>query len=248
MNREALATALAERVADWAAEALARAGRFRIAIPGGSVAGLLAEGLGGTSAGAAFWDVFWVDERCVPADHPDSNAGLAARQLFKQPALAGATLHPADGARGPAEAARAYEAELRSCFGQTQEHWPCFDLVLLGMGEDGHVASLFPGQAALVESQRWVAPVWNAPKPPPERITLTLPVLNHARHILGVAAGAGKAEALARALAPASETSDVPAGMLHPVQGELHWLVDHAAAAGLTDRADDFACLTKEKP
>jgi 6-phosphogluconolactonase len=248
MNREALATALAERVAALAAEALARSGRFRIAIPGGSVIELLAEGLGEAAAGAASWDVFWVDERCVPPNHPDSNCGLAVRRLFERPALAGAALHPADGARGPEEAARAYEAEMKSGLDAAPDGWPRLDLVLLGLGEDGHVASLFPGQAALADSQRWVAPVRNAPKPPPERITLTLPVINHARHILVVAAGAGKAEALARALRPTGAQADVPAGRLRPVHGELRWLVDGAAAARLPGRAAEAACLTKEHP
>ena len=130
------------------------------------------------------------------------------------------------------EAARAYEAEIAGFLGADAA--PGFDLVLLGIGEDGHVASLFPGNPALLETKRLVAPVRNAPKPPSERITLTLPVLNRARHLLVVATGVGKAEALAGVFSPGGAPA-LPAQQLHPRDGDLHWLLDRAAAVKLKD-------------
>ena len=210
-NGQALSAALAERVAACAAEALAARGRFVLAIPGGSVVSLLARGL--AKVDAANWHVFWTDERCVPLSDPQSNFRLAETELL--PKLAGAHLHPIRGS------AADYEQEIAGFLP--------LDLVLLGVGEDGHVASLFPGNPALLETKRAVADVHHAPKPPPERVTLTLPVLNAARQTLVVAAGAGKADVVARVFA---EPADLPAQQL---SGPPRWLLDRAAAAHLKE-------------
>ena len=210
-NGQALSAALAERVAAGAAEALAARGRFVLAIPGGSVVSLFARGL--ARVDAANWHVFWTDERRVPLSDPHSNFRLAETELL--PKLAGAHLHPIRGS------AADYEQEIAGFLP--------LDLVLLGVGEDGHVASLFPGNPALLETKRAVADVHHAPKPPPERVTLTLPVLNAARQIVVVAAGAGKADVVARVFA---EPADLPAQQL---SGPPRWLLDRAAAAHLKE-------------
>lgn len=216
-NGAALSAALAARVAACAAEAIAARGHFHLAIPGGSVVSLLARGR--TSGDAAQWHVFWTDERCVPLSDPLSNFHLAETELL--PKLAGARAHPVRGS------AADYAKEMAPFLP--------LDLVLLGLGEDGHVASLFPGHPALLETERSVAPVRNAPKPPPDRVTLTLPVLNAARHILVVAAGAGKAETLARVFAADRRLAALPAQLLRPAAGDLRWMIDRAAAAHLKE-------------
>ena len=217
-DENALASALAERVAALAAEAVAARGRFALAIPGGSVLSLLARGLPPRTA-AANWHLFWTDERCVPLADPRSNFHLAETELL--PKLPGARVHPVRGS------AADYETEIAPFLP--------LDLALLGLGEDGHVASLFPGNPALLETSRAVADVHGAPKPPPDRVTLTLPALNRARHLLVVAAGGGKAGILARVFAPAGDAPTLPAQRLQPLAGDLRWLLDRAAAAHLED-------------
>ena len=226
-----MSAALAARVADLGGRAVAERGGFRIAIPGGSVMGLLAQGFAGQAVDVGRWDWFWVDERCVAREDPRSNAGEAERGLLSRLGVSPERLHAMEGARGPEEGARAYEVELRRVLGGGPDEWPRLDLVLLGLGEDGHVASLFPGHVALGESRRWVVPVRGAPKPPPERITLTLPVLNHAREVWVVATGAAKAAAVARARGGNREgAAALPVQRLRPVDGEVRWFIDCAAA------------------
>ena len=211
-DENSLAALLAARVVSAAAAAVAARGRFALAIPGGSVVQLLARGLAAPVA-AAHWHVFWTDERRVPLFDPQSNFRLAETELL--PKLAGAQVHPLRGS------AAEYETELRPFLP--------LDLVLLGVGEDGHVASLFPGNPATRETQHLVAEVHGAPKPPPDRVTLTFPVLNSARQTLVVAAGAGKAAIVGRIF---SAPGDLPAQRL---SGSPRWLLDRAAAAQLQE-------------
>ena len=211
-NAQALSAALAARVAAGAATALAARGAFHLALPGGSVVSLLARGFT-APVEAANWHVFWTDERHVPLSDPQSNFRRAETELLPQ--LAGARVHPIRGS------AADYENEIAPFLP--------LDLALLGVGEDGHVASLFPGNPALLETKRAVAEVHNAPKPPPDRITLTFPVLNAARQTLVVAAGAGKAEIVGRVF---SAAGDLPAQRL---SGSPRWLLDRAAAAHLKE-------------
>jgi len=211
-DKAALANVLAARIVSAAAAALAARGRFALAIPGGSVVQLLAHGLAAPVA-AANWHVFWTDERRVPLSDPQSNFRLAETELL--PKLAGAQVHPLRGSVAE------YEKELAPFLP--------LDLVLLGVGEDGHVASLFPGNPATQEPARLVADVHGAPKPPPDRVTLTFPVLNAARQILVVAARAGKAAVVGRGFAACG---DLPAQRL---SGSPRWLLDRAAAAHLKE-------------
>lgn len=172
------------------------------------------------------WDkihFFWGDERCVPADDPLSNQGMARACLLDRLPVPPENIHPIPGAEVPGEAADAYQRELEGHFANRP---PRFDLVLLGLGADGHTASLFPGSAALAEQSRWTAVV-RRPGEPFARITLTLPLLNRAERILFLVAGGGKAAVLAAIL---KGDARHPASRVHPDGGELHWFADRAAA------------------
>ena len=191
-----LTAVFVERVEAAARVAIAERGRFAFVIPGGSAAEAFLPAL---AAGSLEWDrvdLFWTDERCVPPDHPDSNyrlgeALLLRRLLDKRPRVHRMAADDPD----PRAAAVAYERDLTRSLGDP----PRFDLVLLGVGPDGHVASLFPGHPALAEPERRVLAVEDAPKPPARRLTLTLPALEGAGLICIAAFGAGKARVIGEA-------------------------------------------------
>lgn len=182
------------------------------------------------------WDkvhVWWADERCVPPDHHESNYGMAYSLLLSH--LSVQNIHRMRGeAADPEAAAKAYEDELRHVFGLKNHGRPRFDLILLGMGADGHTASLFPGTAALTEQKRLVV-VSRAPQSPHCRLTLTLPVLNRASFVLFLVAGADKGAALAQIWRLSLAQTPLPAALVQPTRGSVLWLVDEAAAvaAGL---------------
>lgn len=154
--------------------------------------------------------VLFGDERCVPPDHPDSNYRSARATLLDR--VSPATVHRMAGELGPDEGAAAYEPIVAAL--------APLDLVLLGVGEDGHTASLFPGHPGL-QATGWAVGIRNSPKPPPDRVSLTLPALQGARQVIVLATGAGKADAVAKA-----RRGEVPSGM---IAGAL-WLIDRAAA------------------
>jgi 6-phosphogluconolactonase len=164
--------------------------------------------------------VYFGDERCVPPDHPDSNYRMARESLLSRVPIAEANVHRMLGELADRDAAARAYAELLPA---------SLDVIVLGIGEDGHTASLFPGSPALDERARPVLPVIG-PKPPPERLTLTPPALERARHILVLASGAGKAEAVARALEGALDPRGTPAQLARSGS----WLLDPAAAARLS--------------
>lgn len=217
----ALAEAAAEVVASHAARALAARGAFRFAVPGGrSPRGMLAA-LAAPPHGAAIdWmriTVLFADERAVPPDDPESNYRLV-REALLDPLGRGAPRAVRMAADSPDldAAARAYEAELADPL----------DLLVLGIGEDGHVASLFPGSPLLGERVRRIAAVFDSPKPPARRLTLTPRALAEARATVVLASGDGKAAAVAAALADGADPARVPAALA--AAGE--WIVDRAAA------------------
>ncbi len=222
-DRDALALGLATRLAALASESLAARGTFRLAVPGGSVLLILAQGLARQPVDASRWELFWTDERCVPLTHPDSNFLLAQTHLFPVLRIPRERIHPIPGHLGPEAAALAYEAELPNASEP-------FDLVLLGIGEDGHIASLFPGNSALLETTRAVAPVRHAPKPPPKRVTLTLPVFHRARHAWIVASGTEKKTILQRVFSPLTTEPPLPVQLLLSSHGTVAWMLDRAAA------------------
>ena len=176
--------------------------------------------------------LWWADERCVPPDHPDSNYGAVNALLLQH--LSVMHIHRMHGEHpDPAAAARAYETELRQAFRLGPRGRPRFDLVLLGMGADGHTASLFPGAPAL-EEMKALVDVGQAPEPPYQRLTLTLPVLNRSAFVLFLVTGVNKGSALAQVFHPHPRQIPLPAGRVRPTQGQILWLLDHAAAVALS--------------
>lgn len=218
-----LALRAAERVADVICDAVRIGGRASIALAGGTTPRALHEAL--ATLPDIPWDcvhVYFGDERCVPPEHPDSNYRMAKESLFDRVPIPASQIHRPEAERADRHAAaRAYEAVLPVAF----------DLIVLGIGEDGHTASLFPGAPSLGEHERRCIPVIG-PKPPPERLTLTPPVLESARALLMLAVGAGKAEAVARALTGAWDPVGTPAQLARRAK----WLVDPAAAQLLGPR------------
>lgn len=170
---------------------------------------------------------FFGDERYVPADDPRSNYRMFKEALLDRLHLAPTLVYPMPTVDTDyREAALMYEATLREHF---EGYLPRFDLVLLGLGEDGHTASLFPGSAVLDETVRWVAPSL-APEEPQRRMTLTYPVINHAANVFFLVSGQRKAGALRRALQDGADPMEAPAAAVRPTNGELVWWVDEAAA------------------
>jgi 6-phosphogluconolactonase len=207
---------------------------FTLVLSGGSTPRLLYEELARRPISKKInWQkthIFWGDERCVPPYHSDSNYGLAHQALVSKVDIPPANVHriPAEG--GSANAAEAYEETLRRFFhppatSEEGTHLPSFDLVLLGLGQDGHTASLFPGDAALEEKYRWVVAVDGASASPPvARITLTLPVLNKAKCVIFLVSGVRKREAFEEIMNNPG-TAAYPAARVRP-SGRLLWFID----------------------
>lgn len=213
-------------------QAVAARGRFAAALSGGSSPRDLYARLASPDFAARIpWQsvhLFWGDERCVPPGHADSNYRMAAESLLNHVPIPAGNIHRIKGELPPSKAAAQYETELRAFFGDE----PVFDLVFLGLGDDGHTASLFPGSPALAESVRWAVDVEHTTPPLPlvSRVTLTFGVLNAARRVVFLVSGAGKASRLEEIWRGAA---GLPAARIQPVNGSLLWLVDQAAAAGL---------------
>lgn len=238
-----LARALATHVLQVAAEAVDARQRFTVALSGGSAMKLLVEGLASVApfppVESAVWHVFWADERCVPKTHPDSNFAAAQQAWLSETPIPRNQVYSIDDTLSPADAARAYAACLAKVFQPAPGDWPQFDLILLGVGEDGHTASLFPGDPALEETERWVVPVLNSPKPPSHRITLTLPVIHHAREVAVVATGAGKAAVMTRVREPEDAAPRLPIQRIRTATGQISWFLD-SAAAGVQEGRDEW--------
>ena len=234
----ALTEAAAGQIRTGLAEAIAARGAAWIALAGGRTPRAVYERLAADGAPAIDWrrvHVAFGDERLVPPDHADSNYGMARAALFDRVLLPASQIHRIEGERGSAaEAADAYAADLARAFGLAPDAWPVFDLVLLGMGPDGHTASLFPGTAALAVDDRLAAAA-RAPAPPLYRVTLTYPVLNAARAVILLVTGADKAEAVVHAFDEAVPLAECPVRGVRPQQGSQTWHLDAAAAAGLSD-------------
>jgi 6-phosphogluconolactonase len=222
--------ALAQRVAQWITDlAVASRGRFAVCLSGGSTPRRLYQLLADSPHRDAMpWDRvhwFWGDERFVGWDHPDSNYGMAWTAMLSRAPVPPQNIHGIATNETPAEAAHAYERALKSYYGSDSldPARPLFDVDLLGLGPDGHTASLFPETSLLEERNRWVADIVGA-RPEP-RITLTYPVLESTRHTAFLVAGSDKQQMLTRALAG---DQTLPAARIRP-SGELIWFVDAAA-------------------
>lgn len=216
-------------------ESTADRGRFTIALAGGTTPAEL-YGLLGSEPFLSQIDwqlvhIFWGDERCVPHDSPDSNFYLAQKILLNKISIPESQIHrmPADWPDRDA-ASKAYTVEMQHTFGTNGI--PSFDLIHLGMGPEGHTASLFPHQASLHEKQRLVMPV-SVPKPPPDRLTFTPPLLNAARNVLFLVAGNDKADALRAVLEGEYQPDEYPAQIVRPPNGEVTWMLDKDVAKNL---------------
>lgn len=231
---EALASAIAERLV----MVVRMRGFCSIALSGGRTPRVLYDQLARNHRNDIPWarvHIFWGDERYVPPEDERSNYRMARQALLGHVPVPAANVHrmptePAD----PRDAAAVYEQVLRAHFGAP---WPRFDLVLLGLGDDGHTASIFPGSSALDEAERWVVAV-KGPSEPHVRLTLTLPAITHAAAIDVIASGSSKAEPLWQALAGDPDPRRCPASAVRRTDGALVWWADAAAAARVQPSAN----------
>jgi len=234
-NLSDLSKAAADFIAELAEVTIRERNMFTLVLSGGSTPSLLYEELASQPISKRIdWQqthIFWGDERCLPPDHSDSNYGMAFQALVSKVDLPPANVHRIPAESGSADtAAEAYEKTLRHFFrlpagSEGGKTLPSFDLVLLGLGQDGHTASLFPGDAALEEEYRWVVAVDGASASPPvPRITLTLPVLNKARCIIFLVSGSKKKEAF-EGIMNNPGTTAYPAARVRP-SGRLLWFID----------------------
>lgn len=224
-DKDALSRAASEFLAEQAQQAVADKGSFYLALAGGSTPRELYKQLAQPHLSTQFpWrhtHVFWGDERCVPIDDSRSNAGMAYRILLNHVPIPPDHVLPMIGRGSPEQNAAAYQSILQNSFSTTPPH---FDLILLGLGEDGHTASLFPGTTALNKSQQWTA-VSQGPDGL-TRITLTLPVINNSRVVAFLVSGTKKTDVVSRVL---KGDKSLPASHVRPINGTVHWFLDRAA-------------------
>jgi 6-phosphogluconolactonase len=223
-DHAALIDAAARRVVELAQQAIGARGHFRWALSGGSTPRPLYERLAQKHASALDWrrvSFFWSDERCVPPDHADSNYRMARAALLDRLPLTAAQVLRMHGEDEPDLAAQAYEQQLRAA--------GTIDLVLLGMGADGHTASLFPGSPALAEQTRWVVAATSPAGA--QRLTFTLPAINAAEVAMVLVSGADKAARVKQALRDPS--ASLPVQRVHPTHGRVEWMLDTQAAGEL---------------
>ena len=232
-DRNEMSRKAAEYFVDAAKTILAKQPRFTVALSGGSTPKAMYQTLVQDFRDAVEWEkivFFWSDERDVPLDHPDSNAGMALENLLKSVNISESRIFPVPTESGPPEKAAAlYEQRILNLWCD-QPRIPQFDLIFLGLGDDGHTASLFPGTDAVLEQNRLVAANWVASKGT-WRYTFTFPLLNSAHNVVFLAGGANKAPVVADILN--NPQSTFPAAYVKPVNGTLFWFLDADAAADL---------------
>jgi len=235
-NSDALAGAMAKQLLEAAQAAAEARGVARIAISGGNTPKRTFELLAGESQFSKFpWDktdLFWVDERCVPPDDKDSNYRMTRLAMLDKVPLAADRVFRIEGELDPTEAAARYEAAIRNRFRLEGAQLPVFDLVALGMGPDGHTASLFPHTDGLHELTRIVISNHVLQKET-WRVTLTSPVINQGRKVVFLIGGADKADVLSQVLSDKYDPETWPSQLIQPKSGELLMLLDQAAAAKL---------------
>jgi 6-phosphogluconolactonase len=242
----ALTHLAAKAVVFWGGKAIQRRGVFHLALSGGSTPKALYQLLATPDyARQVFWDrvhVWWGDERNVPHDHPDSNYRMARESLIDHVPIPPQNVHRVRTELGAEQAAAHYETEMRFVFGQMQVdpdvdavlmhtgEFPRFDLVLLGMGDDGHTASLFPGTEALQVQDRLVV-ANSVPKLNTDRITFTYPLINAADSALFLVSGVNKADVLKQVLMGGVQPDVLPSQGIAPLTGKLFWMCDASAAS-----------------
>jgi 6-phosphogluconolactonase len=234
-DKHTLSQHAAEYILRIAQESIDHHGRFTFALTGGTTPGEVYSLLGSEPIRSRIdWQlvhIFWGDERCVPQNNPESNFYLAQEVLLKNVAIPKSQIHPVPADQIDRDAAsQVYTIEMQYAFGTNEI--PSFDLIHLGLGPEGHTASLFPHQASLHEQHRLVMPV-SVPKPPPDRLTFTPPLLNAAKNVLFLVAGSEKADALHAVLEGEYQPDEYPAQIVRPTNGEVVWMLDKAAAQKL---------------
>uniref|UniRef100_M4BY53 6-phosphogluconolactonase n=1 Tax=Hyaloperonospora arabidopsidis (strain Emoy2) TaxID=559515 RepID=M4BY53_HYAAE len=223
-------------IVDLSKRAIAKNDRFTVAFSGGSLPKILSKGLPVIRDHIDFskWFVYFADERCVPLDHDDSNYKACKAALLDDIGVPESQVFAIDASLTPTAMAEDYTKKLAAVWGS---HVPRFDLILLGMGPDGHMCSLFPSHPLLKEKTLFVASIEDSPKPPSQRITLTYPVLNNAANIAFVATGASKAELMPHMIGIEKRTPPLPAANVKPTDGVVYWFIDNDAAAELSSDA-----------
>ncbi|MEJ2730309.1 MAG: 6-phosphogluconolactonase [Deltaproteobacteria bacterium] len=240
-DTEAMSRAAAETLIRHISDCLRVRETFAVALSGGSTPRRLYSLLANEAALRDMmpWErihFFWGDERCVPPDHPESNYRMADHAMLSKVPIPSKNIHRIHAENSDAEKVAAdYEAEIRRFFGIQGKQIPVFDFVLLGMGADGHTASLFPATSALAETERLVVANWVA-KFQSTRLTLTLPVFNHAIRILFLVCGEDKAETLRAVLEGKRQPDRYPAQRIRPSRGQLWWFLDRSAAGRLEQK------------
>jgi len=237
-NREAISEGGARLFEQKAIESVERKGRFLVALSGGSTPREMHKRL--AFRASILWDevhVFWGDERCVPVDSPWSNYGAAWDDFLGKVPLPAEHIHPMPVHMTPDEGALSYERELKHLFGLTAGGLPLLDLVFLGMGKDGHTASLFPGAKSLEEREKLVVAVKGG-DPDVYRLTLTFPVINRAREVIFMVSGREKAEVVKAVIE--AEEGRFPASRVRPASGMLTWLLDREASSLLAEKTLSF--------
>jgi 6-phosphogluconolactonase len=229
-DNAALAQTAAQEFHRLAEAAVQERGRFSVALSGGNTPRTVYSLLASEHTQLPWHGihVFFGDERLVPPDDPDSNFRMASESLLEKVSIPQENVHRIHSELGADTAAKKYDEELRQFFKLSDHDWPRFDLIFLGLGDDGHTASLFPGSKALTEASSRVTANW-VEKLQIFRITLTFPVLNHAAEVAFLVSGAGKAKILANVLRPGAKT--YPAQSVLPENGRLLWLADQDAAS-----------------
>ena len=233
----------AARFVSLAKDSVAARGAFHVALSGGKTPAALFRRLAEDDLrGAVDWSrthLYWSDERTVPPSHPDSNYGMAERELIARVSIPSQNVHRMEAERADLDrAAQEYEALLRKNLPAGPGGFPCLDLIYLGMGPDGHTASLFPGSSGLKETVRAVIAHDVIPPnfPPSKRMTFTFPMLNAARAVLFLITGADKKDRL-REVLEGTHTPPYPSQTVRPAAGQLVFLTDRDAAAGLESAA-----------
>ncbi len=228
-NKEKLVAATTERIADCMEQAIQKNGLCNMALSGGKTpAGIFSLLASSPYRDRLDWSrlhLFWGDERMVHPEHQDSNFKLVQEALLDHIKIPDENIHRMRGEIEPEEAAAEYIELLHDHF---EGDLPCFDLMLLGLGEDGHTASLFPETDAVEECEKHAVAVF-VPKLDVWRVTLTLPVLNAARRILFLVSGKSKSEMVQRIISNKQPAKEIPATMVNPQNGELHWMLDSDA-------------------
>ncbi|XP_064649620.1 6-phosphogluconolactonase-like [Lineus longissimus] len=227
-NDKTVSDFLCKFVVQKANQAIQLSGTFSVGLSGGSLAKFLCEGLPSLETDWSKWRVFFCDERHVSFEDTDCTYKYYKDNLFGKVPLSDEHIYKINPGVTVEKAAEDYLAKIRQVF--PGKDVPRFDMLLLGMGPDGHTCSLFPGHPLLKETKVLIAPISDSPKPPPKRITMTFPVVNNAACCVFASCGGGKAEMIQRVL-EGKEAVPLPAARVRPKNGELHWFLDVPAAS-----------------